>query len=233
MARTTMRDRYSERAGGQLGENIASRYRPAMRRAAIPSARLTFAGICFLLFALLWVAVWCGWTARIEPALMLSLHQLSSPALTRAMLIASILGGAAILLPLAFAVAAHQLIRHHGRSALWLLAVTVSGRVAIVAIKALLARARPDLFPYIVIDSGSYPSGHAANSAIVLLSIAILAGRRSACLIALAGTVVIGISRIYLGVHWPSDVLAGWLFGIGWVALFAGYSLAPRIAPRA
>lgn len=204
-----------------------------MRRAAIPSARLTLAGICFLLFALLWVAVWRGWATHVDAALMLSLHQLSSPALTRAMVIASTLGDAAILLPLALAVAAYQLIRRLGRNALWLLAVTLSGRLAIVAVKALLARARPDLFPYTVIDSGSYPSGHAANSAIVLLSIAILAGRRSACLIALAGTVVIGISRIYLGVHWPTDVLAGWLFGIGWVALFAVYSLASRIDARA
>lgn len=203
-----------------------------MRRAALPSARLTLAGICFLLFALLWLAVSRGWTAHADAALMLSLRRLWSPALTQAMVIVTTLGGAAILLPLTLAVAAYQLVRGRSRSALWLLAVTLGGRLAIVAIKALLARARPDLFPYIVIDSGSYPSGHAGNSAIVLLSIAILVKRRSACLAALAGSFAIGISRIYLGVHWPSDVLAGWLFGISWVALFAVHSLASRIDAR-
>lgn len=204
-----------------------------MQGAATSPARLTLSGICFLLFALLWVAVLRGWAAQADAALMLSLHQLSSPALTRTMLLATTFGGAEILLPLALAVVAYQLVRHHGRDALWLLAVTLGGRLVIVGIKELIARARPDLFPYTVIDSGSYPSGHAANSAILFLSIALLVGRRWVYLAALAGSFIIGVSRIYLGVHWPSDVVAGWLFGIGWVALFAGYILASRIEARA
>jgi undecaprenyl-diphosphatase len=203
-----------------------------MRSVALPSTRLTLAGICFLLFALLWVAVSRGWLAHADTATMLWVRQSWSPALTQAMLIVTTLGGAAILLPLTLAVAAYLLVRDRGRSALWLLAVTLGGRFAIIALKALLARARPDLFPYIVIDSGSYPSGHAANSAIALLSIAVLIRHRWAWLAALAGSFAVGVSRIYLGVHWPSDVLAGWLFGIGWVALFAGYSLASRIDAR-
>lgn len=203
-----------------------------MRRVAFPSARLTLAGICFLLFALLWATVSRGWLAHADTATMLWVRQLWSPTLTRAMLIVTTLGGAAILLPLTLAIAAWLLVRGRGRNALWLLTVTLGGRLAIIAIKALLARARPDLFPYIVIDSGSYPSGHAANSAIALLSMAVLTRRRSACLVALGGSFAVGVSRIYLGVHWPSDVLAGWLFGIGWVALFAGYSLASRIDAR-
>jgi undecaprenyl-diphosphatase len=204
-----------------------------MRHAALPSARLPLAGICFLLFALLWVAVSRGWLADTDTALMLSLRQLWSPVLTRTMMIVTTFGSVAILPPLTLVVAACLLVRGRGRNALWLLAVTLGGRLAIIAIKALFARARPDLFPYTVIDSGSYPSGHAANSAIVLLSIAILARHRSACVAALAGSFAVGLSRVYLGVHWPSDVLAGWLFGIGWVALFAVYIRAPRIDARA
>ena len=203
-----------------------------MRSAALPSARLTLTAICFLLFALLWLTVSCGWSADVDAALMFSLHRLSSPALTRAMLILTTLGSAAVLLPLTFVAAGYRLLRGCSRSALWLLGVTLGGRLAIDAIKALLARARPDLFPYIVIDSGSYPSAHAANSAIVLLSIAVLTRCRSAYLVALAGSFAIGVSRIYLGVHWPSDVLAGWLFGIGWVALCAVYFRTAHIAAR-
>ena len=188
--------------------------------------------LCFLLFALLWLAVSRGWSTRADAALMLSLHQLSSPALTQAMLIVTALGGAVALLILTLAAAGYLLLQGRGRGALWLLGVTLGGRLAISAVKELLARPRPDLFPYLIIDSGSYPSGHAANSAVVLLMIAVLVRRRSAGLAALAATIAIGISRIYLGVHWPSDVLAGWLFGIGWVALFAAHDRASRIAAR-
>jgi undecaprenyl-diphosphatase len=197
------------------------------------SGEFALAAICFLLFALLWLLVSYGWSADVDAVLMLSLHQLSSPALTRAMVILTTLGGAAVLLPFTFGAAGYRLFRGCSRSAIWLLGVTLGGRLAVVAIKALLARVRPDLFPYIVIESGSYPSGHAANSAIVLLSLAVLTGRRTVYLAALAGSFAIGVSRIYLGVHWPSDILAGWLFGIGWVALFAVYNRAPMIVARA
>src|SRR3546814_7587701 len=83
------------------------------------------------------------------------------------------------------------------------------------------------------VSSMSFPSGHSANSAIVYLTIATLLaqvvdtrGARNFILVA-AGLLVaaIGCSRVYLGVHWPTDVLAGWSFGtfwaLGWWALGA------------
>lgn len=213
-----------------------------MRFPASSPTRYVLAAICWSLFVLLWIAVLRGWLGDADHTLMLSLYETRYPTLTNAMIAVTWFGSATALLSLTCVAAGFLLIRGDRASALWLLAIILSGRLMIIAIKALLARARPDLFPYAIIDSGSYPSAHAANSAMTFLSIALSvrgASRRSMWLLALAGLLAlpIGISRIYLGVHWPSDVVAGWLFGIGWVALFVppsrDHSRASRIALRA
>jgi len=109
---------------------------------------------------------------------------------------------------------------------MWLvLGGTISGSIAVTIVKALFARARPELTDHLVqVSSASFPSGHAANSAIVYLTIAtlivqIVEGRAARLYILLTAALlvtIIGVSRVYLGVHWPSDVLAGWSFGTLW-----------------
>ncbi len=99
--------------------------------------------------------------------------------------------------------------------------------------KTLYGRARPDLVPHMAyVYSGSFPSGHSTMSAACYLILAMLIAsletrrRTKALAFITAGTVLVGVgaSRIYLGVHWPSDVLAGWCLGavwalIAWIAL--------------
>ncbi len=111
------------------------------------------------------------------------------------------------------------------RSAILVLLGTGIGCAANSGLKHLVARARPDLVPHLMQEtSNSFPSGHAAHSAIVYLTLATLAfpivRRRRTRGVIVAGAVMlvamIGASRVYLGVHWPSDVLAGWLFGALW-----------------
>jgi undecaprenyl-diphosphatase len=94
--------------------------------------------------------------------------------------------------------------------------------------KALYARPRPDLVPHeVAVYSGSFPSGHSTLSAACYLTIAMLVAsletrrRTKALVYGLAGAILlgVGVSRVYLGVHFPSDVLAGWVLGATWALL--------------
>ncbi|MGO4739370.1 phosphatase PAP2 family protein [Bosea sp. 2KB_26] len=91
-----------------------------------------------------------------------------------------------------------------------------------------IGRARPDIVePTAIVFTASFPSGHAFLSAVVLLGIAGFIGlasqhrdiTRLSVGLAWVLLLLIGVSRIYLGVHWPSDVLAGWCLGIAWSSL--------------
>nr|WP_247713067.1 phosphatase PAP2 family protein [Qipengyuania intermedia] len=110
-----------------------------------------------------------------------------------------------------------------------LVAAAVGGGAILSGIlKSLFSRARPDVVPRLAeVSSGSFPSGHAMNSAIIYLTIAVLIARsyedprtRSFIVgLAALATLTIGFSRAYLGVHWPTDVAAGWLVGLAWALL--------------
>ena len=111
------------------------------------------------------------------------------------------------------------------RLGLVLLAVTLVGRALAEAQKYWIARARPTLEPHLVIvKTSSFPSGHATSSMIFYLTLALVltAGtrwHRVAALSAVLLSVLVGLSRVMLGVHWPSDVVGGWAFGMLWVLL--------------
>jgi len=102
------------------------------------------------------------------------------------------------------------------------------GILASALLKIAFARARPDVVAHLVtVETASFPSGHAMNAAIVYLSMAALlartqarrATRRYLLATGIAITLLIGLSRLYLGVHWPTDVLVGWIVGALWAAL--------------
>jgi undecaprenyl-diphosphatase len=144
------------------------------------------------------------------------------------------LGSTTVLTLVVLVTASFLALRRRFRSALFVLAATALGALAVTLVKALIARSRPDLIERLMEEaSHSFPSGHAANGAIVYLTLATLifpvvrGWRMRGFVLAVAMLLVglIGISRVYLGVHWPSDVLAGWAFGSCWALLWWGIEL--------
>lgn len=138
------------------------------------------------------------------------------------------LGGVTVLTLVTVLAIAFLLLRHRWRQALLAALATGGGSLLGTLLKSLFARPRPEVVPHLVeVTSLSFPSGHAMNSAIVYLTLAVLIarsfeeGRLRAFVISVAALLVltIGVTRIYLGVHYPSDVLAGWAVGAAWALL--------------
>lgn len=113
--------------------------------------------------------------------------------------------------------------RLHG-SALLIVVAFVGGTLVCNFLKLLFSRARPEIEHFVFTESCSFPSGHAMLSAVVYLTLwAMLVPAKANKQIkifllgvALLLTLLIGLTRIYLGVHYPSDVLAGWIVGTVW-----------------
>lgn len=141
------------------------------------------------------------------------------------------LGGSAVLIPLALLVIAWLLVQRRAGLALWLLVTIGSGRLAVEAMKLLFARDRPPLPDRLAeVSSHSFPSSHAAGAMLTALALAMVlpARRRVRALpLAFAAGLAVGWSRMALGVHWPSDVIAGFGLAILWVGV-ARYSLPQR-----
>lgn len=138
------------------------------------------------------------------------------------------LGSAPVLVIFVLAVAGALVARRQYHAVLLLLAATVGGILLNNALKGLFGRPRPDLALHLTdVRSMSFPSGHAMESAIIYLTLAALLARlvqtRTLRLYFLAVaallTLIVGLSRVYLGVHYPSDVLAGWTAGLAWALL--------------
>ena len=138
------------------------------------------------------------------------------------------LGGPTVLGLVVVSVAGFLLLQTRYHTAIVVLATAASGEIANLAMKNLFQRPRPDVVPHLRdVTTSSFPSGHAMESAIIYLTLgAILmrvAERRITkiyCMgIAIFLTLLVGISRVYLGVHYPTDVVAGWMFGFFWASL--------------
>lgn len=138
------------------------------------------------------------------------------------------LGGNAVLTLITLAVVGYLMLEGKGRIALVLIIATLGALGVSHALKKTIDRDRPDLVPHgSVTYTASFPSGHSMLSASTYLTMGALLARAQRrkrlrayiLLIAITATILVGISRVYLGVHWPTDVLAGWTAGAGWALM--------------
>ncbi len=148
------------------------------------------------------------------------------------------LGGVTVLTIMTGAVLAYLILQRRRASAVFLAIAVLGGTALSHLVKAAFSRPRPDLVSHgVEVASASFPSGHSMMAAVTYLTLAVMLARTEgpfrmrAFYLALAVvlTMLVGISRLFLGVHWPSDVLAGWALGAAWalgvwlIARFLGH----------
>jgi undecaprenyl-diphosphatase len=217
-------------------------YNPGMRRwtalarhELIPLILLVLIAGGIWLFAELAEEVGEGETEAVDRAILLALREpddLSDP-LGPAWLEESgrdftALGSIGVLAMLTLAVSGFLALDGKRRAALLVLAAVAGGLLGSHLLKGAFERPRPDLVPHrAVVYTHSFPSGHSMLSASTYLTLGALLARvqkrrrLKAFILVLTAflTLLVGFSRIYLGVHWPSDVLAGWTAGGVWAFL--------------
>lgn len=202
-------------------------------------------GVAFLLVAGIGALIDRGSQFRIDAAIMLwtrhgTMHgvPIGPPWLRAAMVDITALGGVTVLTIVTVIVALFLALKRLWLTMLLIVAGTVSGAIAVAIAKSIVARPRPDIVDHLVhVNSASFPSGHATSSAIVYLTVAalimqIVEGRPLRIYILSVAILLVGMigcSRVYLGVHWPSDVLTGWGFGSLWALMWWGIGAYIRI----
>ncbi len=138
---------------------------------------------------------------------------------------ATALGGVGWLVFFTFAVSGYLWLTGKRHLMIFLLAAASSGAVLAFGLKHVFSRPRPELVPHLsFVASSSFPSAHSMISAIVYITLGAIVDtvvthwrvRAYLLFLAILIPVIVGISRVYLGVHYPTDVLAGWMAGLSW-----------------
>ncbi|MDP9413255.1 MAG: phosphatase PAP2 family protein [Pseudomonadota bacterium] len=161
-----------------------------------------------------------GWDEELRR----SLYADGNPALRPQAALLTLLGDAILLSVLTVAAAIYLYSRRKIRAGLLLL-IVFGGRLLVELQKIIVNRDRPGLDEHLeAVYSMSFPSGHSANAMITYMAIALLVpvkqrNRTISVGLGLALALQAGWSRVALGVHWPSDVIGGWAFGLLWLAV--------------
>lgn len=176
-----------------------------------------------------------GATTTIDERLLLAFRNPADPAdplgppwVEESMRDFTALGGGGVLLLLSSSVIGYLIIQRRFRAALLVTLAVVGGAILSYLLKETFGRPRPELVPhgsYVYLTS--FPSGHSMQSAATYLTLGALLARLQKrrrlqiyfLTVAILITLLVGVSRVYLGVHWPTDVLAGWTAGAVWAAL--------------
>lgn len=191
----------------------------------VKPAILTFT-ISGILFAVLTALVINGITKPFDQSVLLWINQHVNNAFDAFFLAVTQLGGVFIIGAVTLALVLYFVLKKKYYKAAFI-ALSVGGVSVInVLLKTIFDRPRPDLWEWLVTETSfSFPSGHSVASAALALSIVTLLWQTKwrvlTIVLAALYVLTIGFSRMYLGVHFPTDVLGGWLLGATWVSLVA------------
>ena len=192
---------------------------------------------CGLLYAFVALAgeVMEGDTRALDTQILRALRKADDPAtpigppwLEVMLLDLTAVGGPTVITLVVGAVVGFLCLQTRYRTAMVVAAAAISGEIVNHLLKEIFQRPRPDVVPHLRdVTTASFPSGHAMESAIVYLTLGVMlmrvAERRITkiyCLsIAILVTLLVGISRVYLGVHYPTDVVGGWMLGFVWASI--------------
>ena len=151
-----------------------------------------------------------------------------SARLTTFMNVVSDAASSVTVVPIAVGVLIIGIVRHRMRDFAFFLLATLGGQLVSYSIKVSIDRPRPPLLDRLVsIQDPSWPSGHSVQVVVCYGGLAVLAHRWSngripkgvLAALAVLAALLVGSSRLYLGVHWPSDVATGWLLGAAWLSV--------------
>ena len=191
------------------------------------------------IFAEITEDVWNRETSEFDRSLSLAIHELDSPSMDFTMELFTTIGSLKVVIVVLVLIVVEAIRRRDRRAAYSLLGVFLASETFNWVLKHLVGRPRPTLFDEIAtLHTYSFPSGHAMTGAAVYGMIGVVLAREHPRLrwplaVAVPALVIlIGVSRVFLGVHWPTDVLAGWAAGMTLMLVgFAALVLPPQARP--
>lgn len=158
------------------------------------------------------------------------IHQFAGPALDQMFLFITSLAGAAVIASIALLLSVIYYLRHEIYNSIYIM-LSLGGTFLLnIGLKYFFRRSRPDLWTLLVVEKDySFPSGHSMISMALALVFIVLAWHTRARWAAIVTGIVyvgaVGLSRLYLGVHYPTDVAGGWLMSMVWIYLVTRFML--------
>ena len=167
-----------------------------------------------------------GDTMQIDNRILLGIYHQSTPVLNEIVLLVTGLGGVFGVAGLSLAIIGIFMYRFHWQSCLQVVAGVAGAALLNMILKLIFERDRPNLWQHLIFENSySFPSGHAMLSSALAFSLVVVMWhtrwRWIVTSLAAAYVVSIGFTRLYLGVHYPTDVVAGWCVSAAWVIIVA------------
>jgi undecaprenyl-diphosphatase len=193
-----------------------------MSHPSSPPGQLRFIGALLALVSI-WLVMLVFGAGPVDRSIYETLYAGDRPVLAALARAFTFLGEPTLLIAAGIALGLWVWWRGHVRLALSVTAITLLARALNEFQKIWIARSRPDLETHlVVVKTMSFPSGHSTSAMVFYLTAALVLSqssrwRHAAVAAGLLMAVLVGLSRVILGVHWPSDVVGGWAFGLLWV----------------